>query len=475
MSGLALLLPELTVGMLAFLVLALDLVLPERRKSLAGWLAGLGLLALTLLAASGWNGSGSLGGLYVLDRFAVASKVFALLGGATVALLSLDYARRALPGAGEYYGLLVFAALGMMVMAGATELLTAYVGLELLNFSLYVLVSYRRWHPKSNEAGTKYLLLGAFSSAIVLYAISLLYGLTGTTSYAGLRAALAQPVSPGLVAALALLLTGLGFKVAAVPFHMWAPDAYEGAPTPVTALLSVLAKAAGFVLLLRLFSEALAPTLALTQPALALVAAATMVLGNTVAIRQRNIKRLLAYSSIGQVGYLLLGLFVLTPESATALLFHLAGYAVSNFAAFLAVIIVENRTGDEELADYAGLAEREPFVAFTLTAALFSLAGMPLLAGFTTKFALFLAVAAGGALALALVALAITMSVVSLYYYLMVIRQLYVCPPLKVGRLGMTRTEVVVLALLLLATIGVGVLPAPLFAAAQAAIAPLFT
>jgi NADH-quinone oxidoreductase subunit N len=473
MTGLVLLLPELLIGTLAFLVLGLDLLLPARRTPLVGWLAAFGMLAIGVFCATWWDASGRLGDLYTLDRFAVIFKVLALGMAAVVVLMSLDYARRRLPGAGEYYGLIVFAALGIVVMTGASELLTAYIGLELLNFSLYVLVSYSKWNPKSNEAGTKYILLGAISSAALLYGFSLLYGVTGTTTYAGIEAALAGvPPSPALLAGLVLILGGLGFKVAAVPFHMWAPDVYQGAPTPVTAFLAVAAKAAGFGLLIRLLAEALAPALALLIPPLAVVAGVTMVLGNTVAIRQRNVKRLLAYSSIGQVGYLLVGLAAFRAGAAEAIVFHLVGYAVTSFAAFLVIVIAENRAGAEEVADYAGLAERAPFAAFALTAAFFSLAGLPLLAGFVTKFYLFLAAAEAGLLWL--VAIAVTMSVVSLYYYLMVIRQMYVVPPLKVGALGMTATERGLLALLLTATIAIGVAPGPLFTVVRSAVSPLF-
>ncbi|MCS6802415.1 MAG: NADH-quinone oxidoreductase subunit N [Chloroflexota bacterium] len=474
MNGLLLLLPELLIGALAFLVFSADLLLPSRRAPLVGWIAAVGMLALALFCAAWWGVSGRVGDLYVVDRFAVLFKVLALLMGAAVVLMSVDYARRRLPGAGEYYGLIVFAVLGIVIMTGATELLTAYIGLELLNFSLYVLVSYRKWNPKSNEAGTKYILLGALSSAVLLYGLSLLYGIAGTTSYGGIAAALAgSSPSPALNAALVLTLGGLGFKVAAVPFHMWAPDAYEGAPTPITAFLAVAAKAAGFGLLLRLVAEALLPALPLVVAPLAAIATATMILGNTVAIRQRNIKRLLAYSSIGQVGYLLVGLAAFGAGAAEAIVVHLVGYAAASFAAFLVVVIVENRTGDEEIADYAGLAERAPFAAFALTAAFFSLTGLPLLAGFVTKFALFLAAAQAGWTWL--VAIGITTSVVSLYYYLMVIRQLYVVPPAKVGALGMTAAERGLLAVLLAATIAIGVVPAPLFAVIQSAVAPLFS
>ena len=249
--------------------------------------------------------------------------------------MSVDYVKKHLSHPGEYYGILLFSILGMMLMTAAGELLTAYISLELLSFSLYVLVSFGRNNPKSNEAGIKYILLGAFASALLLYGISQVYGMLGTTRFSEIQAVLAfepSPLNPALLVGLALIVAGLGFKVAAVPFHMWAPDVYEGAPTPITAYLAVGSKAAAFALILRLFSQAFLPAIDDWQIILVVLAALTMTVGNLVALAQDNIKRMLAYSSIGHVGYLLLGVAALSPLASDGVIFHLAGYGVTNLA-----------------------------------------------------------------------------------------------------------------------------------------------
>ena len=250
------------------------------------------------------------GGALVFDGYSLVFKVFFVALGVVVVLSSVEYVKRHLQHPGEYYGILLFTVLAMMLMASSRELLTAYISLELLSFGLYVLVSFDRYNPKSNEAGTKYILLGAFSSALMLYGISQVYGLLGTTRFEEIGAVLSQTPDPGLgvQVGLALLIVGLAFKVAAVPFHMWAPDAYEGAPVPITAYLAVGSKAAAFALIVRLFIDGLVPAHGDLQVVMAVLAALTMVLGNLVALVQTNIKRLLAYSSVGHVGYLLLGI-----------------------------------------------------------------------------------------------------------------------------------------------------------------------
>lgn len=457
--------PELLLTVLIFLIFALDLFLHQEQKQVLGYLSAACLLLVGVVAAL-QTGLGDLyGGLYRVDPYTHFFRIFFPLTSFFVILLSLDYVRQRLQYAGEYYGLLMMATLAMMLMAGAGELITAYVSLELLNFCLYVLASYARNDPKSNEAGLKYIILSALASALLLYGLSYIYGITGSTTYAGIAQALASPdmtVSPGLLVGLVLVTAGLGFKVAAVPFHMWTPDVYEGSPTPITAFIAVASKAAGFALLLRLFGTAFLPAAESWQPLFAILAALTMTLGNLVAIQQRNIKRLLAYSSISQVGYVLMGVAAISQFSASAIIFHLVGYAVTNLAAFLAVIVYQNLTGQEEIEQYAGAAQRVPFVAFGLTVALFSLAGMPLFAGFTTKFYLFTAVASQGYLWL--VALAITNSLISLYYYLKVVRQMYVSAPPEPLRLPVPGLATGTLAVLVILVFLVGIYPAPLVA-----------
>ena len=429
-ANLHLLLPEFLLATLAFAVFTTDLLLPLRHKNLLAWLSVAGLVGLLALALTTlWGKDVTLyNGLFLADSYALFFKAFFFVLGLFVILSSMDYLGKHLSHPGEYYGIVLLAILAMNVMAAAGELLTAYIALELMSFSFYTMVSYARDNPKSNEAGVKYILIGAFSSAILLYGISMLYSTVGVTRFEDIRLALegAQEVSPALWVGMALILVGLGFKVAAVPFHMWAPDTYEGAPLPVTAFLAVGSKAAAFALILRLFAEAFMPSIEQWQIIVAILAAVTMTMGNLVAIAQHNIKRLLAYSSIGQVGYLLMGIAALSPLASNGVILHLVGYAFTNLTVFVGIIAFFNMTGREEIADFSGLAQKHSFIAAAIAIGMVSLAGLPFFAGFTTKFYLFLSVANEGLLWLA--GLAILNSLISLYYYLVVIRHMYIQP-----------------------------------------------
>ena len=435
-TNLYLLTPEFALTALAFLVFTVDLFLPERSKE---WLAGLSVVSLVIvmIIALLMRPAGSVelyGGLIVVDDFGLFFKIFFLGIGIGIIALSWEYARDRLDHRGEFYGLLLFSVLGMNLLAMSRELLTAYISLELLSFSLYVMVAYGLRESRSNEAGIKYIIIGALSSAIMLYGLSNIYAALGTTYFSGIATELSSQdaVSPVLWVGVALLVVGLGFKLSAVPFHMWAPDAYEGAPLPVTAYLAIGSKAAAFALTLRLFAEAIVPALSLWsewQLVIAVLAAITMLLGNLVALAQRNLKRLMAYSSIGHVGYALAGVAVLGSDfalAAKAVIFYLVVYAVTNLVVFAGVTAYYNRTGQDDIVDLAGLADRQPFVAAAIAIGLFSLAGLPIFAGFTAKFYLFAAVADGGFLWLA--GVAIFTSLVSLYYYLQVMRQMYIEP-----------------------------------------------
>ncbi len=370
----------------------------------------------------------------------------------------------------------------MTLMAASRELLTAYVSLELLSFSLYILVGYLKRDRLSNEASLKYILLGAFSSAMLLYGVSLIYGVTGTTSYDGVSAALAAReggTDAATVVGVMLIVAGVGFKVSAAPFHMWAPDAYQGAPLPITAFLSTASKAAGFALILRLFTGALAVDAVEWRAAIAALSAITMTAGNLIAIQQTNLKRLVAYSSIGQVGYMLVAIAAIgygdaaTAESASsALMLHIAGYTVSTLALFAALTALYNRTGDDSIAGLRGLASTQPFLALVITASLFSFAGLPFFAGFATKLLLFQASTTDGLLWL--VGLAAANSFVSLYYYLMVMRQMYLFdPPEGQARFRPAPLLGAMAALLLLGVLFIGVYPQPLFEAADRAASAL--
>ena len=444
-----------------------------------------------------WRSPISTGGLVRADSYALFFKSFFFILGIVVILSSVDYVRKYLKSPGEYYGIVLLSVLAMNALSASAELLTVYIALELMSFCFYIMASYARDNPKSNEAGIKYILIGAFSSAILLFGISMLYTVVGETRFEDIFLFLetnGSDVSPVLWVGLALILVGLGFKVAAVPFHMWAPDVYEGAPLPVTAYLAVGSKAAAFALVLRLFAEAFLPSIDDWKIIVAIMAAVTMTVGNLVAIAQHNIKRLLAYSSIGQVGFLLVGIAALSPLASNGVMLHLVGYAFTNMAVFVGVIAFFNITGKEEIADLSGLADRYPFIAAAISIGMFSLAGMPFFAGFTTKFYLFAAAASEGLLWLS--GLAILNSLISLYYYLVVIRHMYISPApeterepepaiagnpgnspehpesqdlssqesetVQGGRLSPSPLIIVVLAVMVLGTIFVGVYPFPI-------------
>ena len=481
-----LLIPEFIVTGLAFVVLTLDLFLPERRKWALPFVAVAGLaVALVVSLAYLWGVNDSLyEGVIRIDGYALFFKAFFIALGGVVVLVSVDFVRRNLEHPGEYYGILLLTVVAMMLLAASGELLTAYISLELLSFGLYVLVAYDRYNPKSNEGATKYILLGAFSSALLLFGISQVYGLLGTTRFDEISRALAsaEALSPGLILGIALIVAGLGFKVAAVPFHMWAPDAYEGAPIPITAHLAVGSKAAAFALVLRLFAEAFIPIVEQWQILLVALAVITMLLGNLVALAQRNLKRLLAYSSVGQVGYLLMGVAALAAMgdgslelshlASNGIMLHLVAYAVTNMAAFLCLAAVFNITGRDDIAGMAGVARRAPLVGLVFAVSLFSLAGLPIFVGFTSKFYLFNAAAAQGLLWVA--GVAIFASLISLYYYLMVVRQLYIEPAEESARIPVPRLTLGVLGALFAGMVVLGVYPAPLMVAIQHASEALF-
>ena len=470
----SLLLPEMLLAGLGFLVLAVDLFLPqdrpERRNKAVAAVAVVGMAAVAGVAIATQPDQPVFvyRQLLFIDAYALLFKTLFMGIGIAVVLMSVEYVGRVIRHPGEFYGLIVFAVLGSVLMASAGELLTAYIALELLSFSLFVLVGLTRGDRRSAEASTKYILLGAISSAVMLYGISLLYGTAGTTVFREMGAQFWANFSPTVIVGFAMLLAGFGFKLALVPFHLWAPDVYEGAPTPVTALVAVLSKAATFALLLRFLAEASLSTFDEWQLALAVLAALTMTVGTLTALAQHNIKRLFAYSSIAQVGFVMVGVVAMTEAAANAVLLHLVGYAFSNLAAFAVIVSVEAKTRKEEIADYAGLSTASPLMAMVLTAALFSLAGLPIFAGFITKFYLFTTAADAGYLWLAV--LAIANSVISLYYYLRIVREMYITEPAAAPeRIRLPAASAGALWALLAGTIAIGVYPGPVAAAVDAA------
>ena len=472
-----LLIPEFMLAGLGVLVLVVDFTVPwASRGAKNAVLAALTVLGLavtfvvTLLMQ--WDTHEILyEHLIYVDRYALLFKALAMAIGAVVVLISMEYVHTRIRHTGEFYSLIVFAVLGASLMAGAAELLTAYIAIELLAFCLYVLVALSRGDSRSGEAAVKYILLGAISSAVMLFGIALIYGAIGETGFRRSELLLEAVFGPTVALGLAMFVAGLGFKLSMAPFHLWAPDVYEGAPTPVTALVSVLSKAAAFALTLRFLAEAGRATLDEWQLALAILAALTMTVGTFTALVQDNIKRLLAYSSVAQVGFVLIGIIALNESGARAALLHIAGYSFTNLAAFAVVIAVEAKTGRERIADYAGFASRSPFLAMVMASAMFSLAGLPIFAGFVTKFLLFTSAVEGGLFWLMVVA--VVNSLVSLYYYLRIVREMYVGDAAETGRLRLPVVASVPVWFLFAGTVFVGVYPAPLMDAASAAVGVL--
>jgi NADH-quinone oxidoreductase subunit N len=442
------------------------------------------LVSLLGLAVAGWGGwtqrnavQSFFRDMYVVDPF---STFFTLLfvGIATVSvLLAWDYLKRTALNQGEYYALLIFATLGMIFMAATNDLMMIFLGLELMSIALYVLAGFRKNRFESNEAGLKYFLLGAFASGFLLYGIALVYGTTGTTNLTAIGAYLtASPVlrTPLLVVGALLLLAGFAFKVSLVPFHMWTPDAYEGAPTTATAFMSAGAKAAGFAGLLRVAMAALPAVTPDWRELLTWLAMLTMTVGNVTAILQSNLKRMLAYSSIAHAGYVLLGVVAGTTAGASAVLFYLAVYSVMNLGAF-GIVSLMGRGSDERVRvqELAGIGFTRPWMALAMAVFMLGLAGIPPTAGFLGKFYLFRAALAEGHLALVIVA--VLNSVIAVYYYLRPIVVMYMTQPdAEALEVSPALPATLALAALVIGTFWWGVLPAPLATAAMQSVLTVF-
>jgi NADH-quinone oxidoreductase subunit N len=431
-SDFTVLLPALVLSGWACALMLIDLLIPPDRKWLTGWLALAGVIgaALSLLP---WPSAGYLAafsGMIVADGYSLFLNLVFLFSAAIAILLALNYLPRINLEQGEFYVLLLFTVTGMMLMAQAADLIVVFLALELLSIPLYILAGLARPRLSSEESAMKYFLLGAFASGFLVYGIALTYGATQTTNFNAILAAVQEQRAVGalLAAGAALILVGLGFKVAAVPFHMWTPDVYDGAPSVVTAFMSVGAKAGGFAALLRVFVVAFPDLYTQWANAAAIIAALTMILGNFAAIAQPNIKRMLAYSSISHAGYILMGLVASGDQSVAdfavgGVLFYLMAYALTTLGTWAVVIAVERREGEGlAIDDYAGLAARQPALALAMALFMLSLTGLPPAVGFVAKFYVFRATldAAGGAYVwLAIVG--VLTSLVSAYYYLRVI------------------------------------------------------
>jgi NADH-quinone oxidoreductase subunit N len=480
--------PETTLAV-AFCVAILIGLVAKRSRSIAGWVALLGLaVAFAFVVKLASTGSTSIfSNMFAVDPFSNFFKLIVLTSCAFVIVFSMqsEELNRGARKLGEYYSLLLAMTLGMFLMTGATNLLMMYLALELTSISSYILSGYTKEAKDSSEASLKYVIYGALSSGLMLYGISILYGLTGALDFYGINQALhGTEINPiALIIAGILIIVGFGYKISAVPFHFWTPDVYEGAPVTITAYLSVASKAAGFAMMIRFFTICFANNTAVTALAgvwgilegfrwnnlLAIIAVLTMTLGNLVAIWQDNLKRLLAYSSIAHAGYMLLGVVVLSSQGIAAVMIYFVMYLFMNLGAFYTVLLVANKTGSEDIKDYRGLGYRAPLLAVAMTIFLLSLTGIPPTAGFVGKLYLFAALINAKWYGLAVIG--VLNSVVSLYYYVRVLRNMFLRNPEGSSEpLRFSVLQLAILLLLLIPTILLGVYFGPLVEYAQASV-----
>jgi NADH-quinone oxidoreductase subunit N len=427
--------PETILSVFAMVLLLVNVFVPTQQKAYLGYLSVIGIIVSAVSVFNGWDAPRSLqegfNGSVLQDNFALFFKGIFLLSSALVILISDHYMKREECNHGELYPLILLATAGMMLMASGTDLMTIFLGLEVMSVCLYVLAGFNRDNLKSNEAGLKYFLLGAFSTGFLLYGMALTYGATGTTKIAKI----AEAAQSGLVTAnpiflvgMLLIAVGFSFKIAAAPFHMWTPDVYEGAPTPLTAFMSAGPKAAGFAAFIRVLVFAFPSLMVDWIGLLWILAVLTMTVGNIIALSQDNIKRMLAYSSIAHAGYALVGFAAGNAEGAAGILFYMLSYAFMNIGAFAVIVLIGKKgEANNNVSDYAGLGFRRPVLALCMSIFLFSLAGMPPTAGFIGKFYLFSAAIKSGYIWLAIIG--VLNSAASVYYYLRVMVFMYMKDP----------------------------------------------
>jgi NADH-quinone oxidoreductase subunit N len=490
-QDLAYFLPEIAITAALLVAIIADLIFRRTSTVVTGIvLAGLVLAGVLVLGQTGMQTS-IFSNMLAVDPFAVFFKLVILVCAIFIVVFSLSSAELNMPGRrlGEYYALLLGLTLGMMLMAGANNLLMMYLALELSSLSSYILSGYTKEAPDSSEAALKYVIFGALSSGLMLYGFSILYGLTGSLDLAVINQALPGVLAIGgtsafmLLAAGLLAVAGFGYKISAVPFHSWAPDVYEGAPITITAFLSVASKAAGFAMLIRFFKVAFIDTNAISLPIgtwallrgldwvsiIAVLSVLTMTIGNLIAVWQNNLKRLLAYSSIAHAGYMLTGVVVLNNEGVAAILIYFVVYLFMNLGAFYAVMLIANQTGSEDIEEYRGLGSRAPYLTVALAIFLVSLTGLPPTAGFIGKLYLFAALINSGWVWLAMVAGLNT--VISLYYYVRIIRNMFLRPLEQAGApLVFGRFQMVMVTVLLVPTLLLGLYFGPMVELAQASV-----
>ena len=467
-------LPEMLLVIGAMALLMLGAFRGEGANKLIFWLAIVLLaLAFALLLLIPASGKVVFDGAFILDPFARFMKLLTLVGSAAIIFMSFDYMRQARLMKFEYPVLILLASVGMMMMISANDLISLYLGVELQSLALYVLATFRTTSVRSSEAGLKYFVLGALSSGMLLYGCSLIYGFTGTTGFTGIAAAAqSQASNLGLIFGLVFFMAGLAFKVSAVPFHMWTPDVYEGAPTPVTAFFATAPKMAAMAMFVRAVLVAFPDVTHQWQQIVVFISIASMVLAAFAAIGQTNIKRLMAYSSIGHMGFALVGLAAADAAGVQAVIIYLAIYLVMNLGVFACILAMRRSDGRvEEIDELAGLSRNSPMMAFLLAMLLFSLAGIPPLAGFFGKFYIFLAAINSGLYTLAVIG--VLSSVVGAYYYLRIIKIMYFDEPAEAFE-PMPGALKIMLSISGILVIFFFIYPAPLVAAANVAAKSLF-
>lgn len=464
---------ELAMFILGLATFVLGLVVPSNARKGIGSFVVFGLLLVLGVTMVSWFNQGQmLGGMYLVDGYAIFFKLLFLTTVILVIFGSFRYIDQHVGNHFEYYSTLIFATLGMIVMASAGDFITLYLGMELMTLSFVILVALRRTDGKSLESGMKYILLAGMSSAVTLYSFSLIYASTGSILIGDVAQIISgQGPTPLLTIGLVMLVAGLGFKVSVVPFHMWSPDVYEGAPTPVTSFLAVGSKAASLAALMRLFVGALGGLHEQWAMLVAILAALSMVIGNLVAIPQSNIKRMLAFSSVAQAGYILVGVVTASEAGIKGVMFYAFLYVFATVGAFTVVAAVYNQIKSDEIADYAGLVQRAPLAAAVMLICLLSMAGIPPLAGFVGKFYLFKTVVDGY---MWLVYLGLIMSMISVYYYLRVVLVMFRDDPADPSPIEFSSSTSITLVIALVATLVLGIYPGPLAEVANAAAQSFF-
>ena len=453
--------PVLVLSVFAMLVLVLDLW-GGRNKSLLVFTSLVGLLMTAISAfakhpipAYSFNDS------YIVDHMSLFFICIFTISSALAILLSVEYNEREGIRAGEYYALILFCTVGMILLASSTDMIMIFLGIEIVSICLYVLAGIRRNDHRSNEAALKYFLLGAFATGFLLYGMTLVYGSTGSTNLFKIAEFVQNPSaqsSPLLLMGLVLLVIGFGFKVASAPFHMWAPDVYQGAPTPVTAFMAVGPKAAAFAAFFRVFAEAFPEMSSSWEMLLSIIAVLSMIVGNLGAIMQTNIKRMLAFSSVSHAGYILMAVIAKSSLGSSSMLFYMLTYAFMTFGVF-GIIIILGRKGEEnlEIQNYSGLAYKHPVIALSMTIFLLSLGGLPPFAGFVAKFYLFSAAIQEGLLTLVIIA--VLNSAISFYYYLKIVVFMYMKEPEAEFNISLTPMTLFVVLIGVIGTIQLGIFP----------------